>query len=74
MFLPALTIALDGLPVRDGLAYGVDEAHPALAVVPDLSLAGGVHLTVSRGVAALLAAMLAVLERFPTGGTAALLY
>lgn len=74
MFLPALTVALNGLPVRDGLAYGVHEPHPALAVVPDLRLTGGVHLTVTRGVATLLAPVLAILQGLAAMGPATLLH
>ncbi len=61
LFLPALTVAIDVLPVRDRLAYGVDKPNPALAVVPDLRLTRSVHLAVTRGMATLLAPMLAIL-------------
>jgi hypothetical protein len=61
LFLPALIVALDVLPLRDGLAYGVHKPHSALAVVPYLRLTRSVHLTVTRGVATLLAPMLAIL-------------
>jgi hypothetical protein len=74
LLLPALGVALDGLPVGDRLADRVHVAHTALAVVADLRLARGVHLAVSRRVAPFLATVLAVLQGLTTWGTATFCY
>jgi len=73
LFLPALGIALDRLAVRYRLADSVDVAHATLAVVPDLCLARRVHLAVPRGVARLLATVLAVLKWLTARSTTTLL-
>jgi hypothetical protein len=64
ILLPAFGIAFYRLAVRDGFAYGVNKAHAAFAIDPDLCLAWSVNLTVSRWMTRLLASVLAIFEGF----------
>ena len=74
MVLPALGIALDGLPVWDGFAEGVHEAEPALAVESDLGLTGGVILAGLPWVARQWASVLAVFQWLTAACSTAILH